>query len=203
MLDDDDDEENVDDDVIVVPAEEPVITEINDEDEPIRGDCIVSVPLDATILSEEVAAEPMASSSPQISPDDPSGKEQPKDHLEPNYEPVGNESDIQILVPQISVLDLDEFEEKSVDVATDAAPTSPVVPVKIKQEPKDDDEEDDGFEDVGTFEIASVIDDDSRTFSFLIQPKLLLYALIFAFQNLLPRIRHRLPQFRFSRHHNR
>lgn len=166
--DDDDDEQNVDDDVIVVPAEEPVITEINDEDEPILGSTdIVSNPLDAKIPTEDVAVEPVASSSPQLPSDDPSVKDQPKEQLEPNYEPIGNESDIQILVPQISVLDLDEFEEKPVVAATDDVSAAPVVPVKIKQEPKDDDEEDDGFEDVGTFEVASIIDDDSRTFIYL------------------------------------
>lgn len=114
---------------------------------------MTSAPLEATIPPTDVStADPLAASSPQ--PTDSADKDDP----EPNYEPVGNESDIQILVPQISVLDLDEFEEKPIDTtAVEAKITSPV---KIKQEPKDDDE-DDGFEDVGTFEVAAVIDDDS------------------------------------------
>lgn len=147
-----------------MPTEEPVITEINDEDEPTISGSIdtVSEPLDVTVPPEDVAVEPIASSSPQLQPDDASIKDLPNDQLEPNYEPIENESDIQILVPQISVLDLDEFEEKPVDA--DEVSAAPVAPVKIKQEPKDDYEEDDGFEDVGTFEVASVIDDDSRTF---------------------------------------
>lgn len=75
------------------------------------------------------------------------------------YESIGNESDLQILVPQISVVDVEnfEFEEKPIDESEN--------PVKIKEEPKDDGyDEDDGFEDIGTFEEATIIEDNSGKF---------------------------------------
>lgn len=75
------------------------------------------------------------------------------------YESIGNESDLQILVPQISVVDVEAFEDKPID-ATPA-------PVVIKEEPKDDGyDEDDGFEDIGTFEEATIIEDNSGEFCF-------------------------------------
>lgn len=69
-----------------------------------------------------------------------------------------NESDVQILEPQISILNLDEYEETN--VSSPAADNSELLaPVKIKQEPKYEgyeDDEDDGFEEVGTFEADPV-----------------------------------------------
>lgn len=65
-----------------------------------------------------------------------------------------NESDVQILEPQISILNLDEYEETNTSSNTlDQSDLLPIV--KIKQEPKYEgyeDDEDDGFEEVGTFE---------------------------------------------------
>lgn len=64
-----------------------------------------------------------------------------------------NESDVQILEPQISILNLDEYEETN--VSSNPLDESQLLPVKIKQEPKYEgyeDDEDDGFEEVGTFE---------------------------------------------------
>lgn len=61
---------------------------------------------------------------------------------------------MQILEPQISILNLDEYEET--DVSSNQLDNSELLPpVKIKQEPKYEgyeDDEDDGFEEVGTFE---------------------------------------------------
>lgn len=65
-----------------------------------------------------------------------------------------NESDVQILEPQISILNLDEYEETN--VSSNTLENSEQMPmVKIKQEPAYEgyeDDEDDGFEEVGTFE---------------------------------------------------
>lgn len=60
---------------------------------------------------------------------------------------------MQILEPQISILNLDEYEETN--TSSNAQDESLLSMVKIKQEPKYEgyeDDEDDGFEDVGTFE---------------------------------------------------
>lgn len=66
-----------------------------------------------------------------------------------------NESDVQILEPQISILNLDEYEETNISSNT-LDNTDLMAVVKIKQEPKyegyEDEDEDDGFEEVGTFE---------------------------------------------------
>lgn len=64
-----------------------------------------------------------------------------------------NESDVQILEPQISILNLDEYEETN--VSSNTLDESLLSVVKIKEEPKYEgyeDDEDDGFEEVGTFE---------------------------------------------------
>lgn len=61
---------------------------------------------------------------------------------------------MQILEPQISILNLDEYEET--DVSSNKLDNSDLLAaIKIKQEPKYEgyeDDEDDGFEEVGTFE---------------------------------------------------
>lgn len=75
-------------------------------------------------------------------------------HVNATYESIGNESDLQILVPQISVVDVEDFEDKPIDSSQNS--------VIIKEEPKDDGyDEDDGFEDIGTFEEATIIEDNS------------------------------------------
>lgn len=72
-----------------------------------------------------------------------------------------NESDVQILEPHISVLNLDEYEEKELPAPDE------ISAVKIKQEPKyegyADEDEDDAFEDVGTIEADPIdlLDDGS------------------------------------------
>lgn len=74
--------------------------------------------------------------------------------MKATYESIGNESDLQILVPQISVVDVEDFEDRPIEATPDS--------VKIKEEPKNDGyDEDDAFEDIGTFEEATIIEDNS------------------------------------------
>lgn len=68
---------------------------------------------------------------------------------------------MQILEPHISVLNLDEYEEKELP-----EPDPLMAPLKIKEEPKYEgyaDEEEDTFEDVGTIEAEPIdlLDDGS------------------------------------------
>lgn len=122
-----------DDDVIVVPQEEPVITEIPDDD-------------------EEAPAGDQMSRSAAASADEEKGNQEDRDGS------LNNESDVQILEPQISVMDLDEFEDPpEVETASDNADKPSAFPVKIKEEPKYEGyEDDDGFEDVGTYECEPI-----------------------------------------------
>lgn len=122
----------LDDDVVEIPSTEELVTEIPDEDD--NKDIVRNLILPIpTIVSEEFLI----------------------------YEPIGDESDIQILVPQVDTLNLDEYEEK---VLPEAPAES--LPVIIKAEPIDegykdvDNEEDyeDLFEEVGILleEIAAI-----------------------------------------------
>lgn len=173
-MDDDDDE------VIEVPSEEPTITEIPDDDdeetpEPAVKEVVIDEDTSSSVQAVNETSQPSAATEPHPEVDGvATSSEEPAtptvtvatkpiaDPIEENatYEPVGNESDIQILVPQISVLDLDDFEEKLLDSGT-VMDDTPQAPIKIKEEPKDDgyDDEDDGFEEVGTFEL----DDNDET----------------------------------------
>ncbi len=129
-----------DDDVIVLPQEEPVITEIPDDD-----DAPTSTVSSTLVIAEQ--SDDVASPSGAVTSS--------TSDTNATYESIGNESDLQILVPQISVVDVEEFEDKPIDSTTQ-------IPVKIKEEPKDDGyDEDDGFEDIGTFEEATIIEDNS------------------------------------------
>lgn len=56
------------------------------------------------------------------------------------------ESDVEIQEPHIPFTDLDTYVEKPKPDGEDAA----FMNVKIKQEPKEEEDEDDGFEEVGT-----------------------------------------------------
>ncbi|XP_037041667.1 uncharacterized protein LOC119078281 [Bradysia coprophila] len=132
-----------DDDVIVLPQEEPVITEIvDDDDTPTVSSSIVTVEkIDSTSQDGASTSGAVTSST--------------NDDVNATYESIGNESDLQILVPQISVVDVEDFEDKPIDSTIQ-------LPVKIKEEPKDDGyDEDDAFEDIGTFEEATTIEDNS------------------------------------------
>lgn len=110
----------LDDDVVELPATEEVVTEIPDED-----DIAVTVKEEILPISSMVSDELLT------------------------YEPIGDELDIQILVPQVDTLNLDEYEEK---VLPDGDATAELFPVKIKTEPIDkgykDVEEDEDYEDV-------------------------------------------------------
>lgn len=126
-----------DDDVIVLPQEEPVITEIPDDDD-----------APTSTVSSSAIAEQIDSTS-----NDGAIISSTSD-VNATYETIGNESDLQILVPQISVVDVEDFEDRPIDSTQSS--------VKIKEEPKDDGyDEDDGFEDIGTFEEATIIEDNS------------------------------------------
>ncbi|KAG4070353.1 hypothetical protein HA402_006495 [Bradysia odoriphaga] len=132
-----------DDDVIVLPQEEPVITEIADDDET------------PTVSSSVIAAEKIDSTSQDGASISGAVTSSTNADVKATYESIGNESDLQILVPQISVVDVEDFEDKPIDSMTQ-------LPVKIKEEPKDDGyDEDDGFEDIGMFEEATIIEDNS------------------------------------------
>lgn len=158
VLDDDDD------DVIVLPAEEPVVTEIPDENDEAANRAECSTPTTPSNIDASLGEAAAASSTPATKLPAPVM----------NYEPIGNESDLQILVPQISVLDLDDIVERTAEerAAVDEA-AALQMPVKIKEEPRNKgyrdeleeaEEEDDGFEEVGTIESAA-IDDDSGEFT--------------------------------------
>lgn len=173
-----------DDDVIMVPTEELSITEIPDDDEdPViaeEKEVIIDDDTSSTKdnVIQETVDEPIAptkddetekivdtaetnettTEAPTPTVTKPSSLLESSE-LNATYEPIGNESDIQILVPQIAVLDVDDFEEKpdSGVIDDETSRTS----VKIKEEPKDDGydyEEDDGFEEVGTFESDVILD---------------------------------------------
>ncbi|XP_050743057.1 uncharacterized protein LOC108022581 isoform X3 [Drosophila biarmipes] len=156
--DDDDDEgtakppqpivDDDDDDVIVLPNEEPSVTEIvddDDEDEYVPGN------VTRADMGNESQDKPESSSSET--------KEAEKEKLgeQPQSESA-NESDVEIQEPNIPFTDLDTYVEKEMDEATREA----LLNVKIKEEPKDEyeDDEDDGFEDVGTVVSLLPLPDD-------------------------------------------
>ncbi|XP_043646090.1 uncharacterized protein LOC122615209 isoform X1 [Drosophila teissieri] len=128
-----------DDDVIVLPNEEPSVTEIvddDDEDEYVPGN---------------VTRADMGNESQDKTESNSETKEPEKDQVELGEQPQNesaNESDVEIQEPNIPFTDLDTYVEKEMDEATKAA----LLNVKIKEEPKDEyeEDEDDGFEDVGT-----------------------------------------------------
>nr|NP_001286429.1 Pcf11 cleavage and polyadenylation factor subunit, isoform G [Drosophila melanogaster]AHN56227.1 Pcf11 cleavage and polyadenylation factor subunit, isoform G [Drosophila melanogaster] len=131
--------EDDDDDVIVLPNEEPSVTEIvddDDEDEYVPGN---------------VTRADMGNESQDKTESNSETKEPKKDQVElgeQQQNESANESDVEIQEPNIPFTDLDTYVEKEMDEATRAA----LLNVKIKEEPKDEyeEDEDDGFEDVGT-----------------------------------------------------
>ncbi|KAH8254033.1 hypothetical protein KR032_008092 [Drosophila birchii] len=136
ILDDDDD------DVIVLPNEEPSVTEIvddDDEDEYVPGN------VTRAEMGNESSQDKTESNSDTKEPKE-KAKEQSQQQ-QPHSESA-NESDVEIQEPNIPFTDLDTYVEKEMDEATKAA----LLNVKIKEEPKDEyeEDEDDGFEDVGT-----------------------------------------------------
>ncbi|XP_033234292.1 uncharacterized protein Pcf11 isoform X4 [Drosophila pseudoobscura] len=126
-----------DDDVIVLPNEEPSVTEIVDDDED------EYVP--ANVTRAEMGNESEDKVDPSSGCEDDVAKQ--KSSQQPQNESA-NESDVEIQEPNIPFTDLDTYVEKEMDDETRLA----LLNVKIKEEPKDeyDEDEDDGFEDVGT-----------------------------------------------------
>lgn len=150
-----------DDDVIVVPQDEPVITEIPDDDDE---------------EGKNQRIEEASISTTGVDPTSSAAKEDEKAKSDEDVDnSFNNESDVQILEPQISVCDLDEIEDLPEDetAATGEADTVNQLQVKIKEEPKydgyADENEDDAFEDVGTFEgeAIGIIDDGNGRFQLI------------------------------------
>ncbi|XP_075167263.1 pcf11 cleavage and polyadenylation factor subunit isoform X2 [Haematobia irritans] len=113
-----------DDDVIVLPNEEPSVTEIYDDDD------------DDEYVPANVTREHMGT----VHEEDEGG-----DLNETN------ESDVEIQEPHIPFTDLDTYVEKELPEGTSR---DTFMNVKIKEEPNAEEDEDDGFEDVGTVLIA-------------------------------------------------
>lgn len=156
-----------DDDVIVVPQEEPVITEIPDDDdnepnqskqiEDLPRTDVTEIPSSSSAATKTISVDAGYSTQPVDQNMDDSVNEN-----DGGYANKNNESDVQILEPQISIMNLDEYEETNVTSTT----LDDSVVVKIKEEPKYEgyeDDEDDGFEDVGTFEAepVSILDEEA------------------------------------------
>ncbi|KAM7343587.1 pcf11 cleavage and polyadenylation factor subunit isoform 2-T2 [Cochliomyia hominivorax] len=137
-LDDDDD------DVIVLPNEEPLVTEIVDDDD------------DDEYVPANVTREHMG----HVGDED-------EGQVEGGELNETTESDVEIQEPHIPFTDLDTYVEKELPEGDDASQMS-FLNVKIKEEPKEDEDEDDGFEDVGTVveapeEISINSSDDTQT----------------------------------------
>ncbi|KFB43760.1 AGAP001271-PA-like protein [Anopheles sinensis] len=146
----DNEDEDEDDDVIVLPTVEPVVEEILDDDaEEPSGDGAADPNGD-----EPVAKSPMA--------------------RQPEFQERQIDEDLFIQEPNIEVTDLDDIEDKPASSGTgsgqpadgaggaggDENSLSSLLRVKIKEEPKEDDEvdeEDALFEEVGTIE-SSLLD---------------------------------------------
>ncbi|KAH8285470.1 hypothetical protein KR054_009697 [Drosophila jambulina] len=130
-----------DDDVIVLPNEEPSVTEIvddDDEDEYVPGN------VTRAEMGNESSQDKTESNSETKEPKEKSAEQGQQQRQSES----ANESDVEIQEPNIPFTDLDTYVEKEMDEATKAA----LLNVKIKEEPKDEyeEDEDDGFEDVGT-----------------------------------------------------
>ncbi|XP_030375696.1 uncharacterized protein LOC115624980 isoform X2 [Scaptodrosophila lebanonensis] len=126
-----------DDDVIVLPNEEPSVTEIVDDDDEY-------VPVNAT--DEKMSAKSQSSS------------EEDRPPLSQNESAA--ESDVEIQEPHIPFTDLDTYVEKELPPMDDSVKAA-FLNVKIKEEPKEDEEdEDDGFEDVGTVILQPPTEDE-------------------------------------------
>lgn len=111
-----------DDDVIVVLPEEPSITEIDDDDDGDNDDDEEYVPV-------YMSREEMGGDTYEDLPHDTANDK--------------GESDVEIQEPNIPFTDLDNYIEEHFSIAKSSHSSN----VKIKEEPKD--EEDDDFEDVG------------------------------------------------------
>lgn len=146
MEDDDDD-----DDVIVLPAVEPVVEEILDDDEQAaekkEGDAEAA---EQSSTVDEAKSTAGSAKSPR-----------------PEFQERQIDEDLFIQEPNIEVTDLDTIEDKppgesgegASNGGQDPSTLSSLLRVKIKQEPKEEDdadEEDALFEEVGTIESSLV-----------------------------------------------
>ncbi|XP_052868953.1 uncharacterized protein LOC128274711 [Anopheles cruzii] len=160
--DGDDDDDDDDDDVIVLPTEEPVVEEILDDDaeDGAANEGAPPAPVDTTVASGVGVASPVVQ--------------------RPEFQERQVDEDVFIQEPNIEVTDLDDIEDQpegdhhgatasgAGGDGTGAEDTaSSVLQVRIKQEPKDEDEgdeEDALFEDVGTIESSLIeVADDRRS----------------------------------------
>ncbi|XP_055372303.1 uncharacterized protein LOC129606180 [Condylostylus longicornis] len=153
--------EEDDDDVIVLPNEEPSITEIPDDDD---DEIIVSVNEDsAKEKNNQTSTESEKSSQIEVPLTNESIVTSSETVPNTGNKVLGNismEDDILIEEPQIPFQDLDTYVEKDLSHLNEESTQSSFANIKIKEEPKDDDEdaiieEDDVFEDVGTVEIIN------------------------------------------------
>ena len=124
-----------DDDVIVVPMEEPSITEIPDDDDEMENNA--SVPediVDTTETADNTTKTNDCTTRSEL----------------PN---ISLEDDLMIHEPNIPFTDLDSYVEKKKVETVEESNQVEMNLVKIKEEPKDvvEEEEEDAFEDVGTF----------------------------------------------------
>uniref|UniRef100_A0A182K1H3 CID domain-containing protein n=1 Tax=Anopheles christyi TaxID=43041 RepID=A0A182K1H3_9DIPT len=144
------DDEDDDDDVIVLPAVEPVVEEILDDDGDEQADEKKEVDGDgASAAAEAQVDEAKSTKSPR-----------------PEFQERQIDEDLFIQEPNIEVTDLDTIEDKppgesvgAADGSQDPNSLSSLLQVKIKQEPKEEDdadEEDALFEEVGTIESSMV-----------------------------------------------
>lgn len=107
-----------------MPNEEPSVTEIVDDDD------------DDEYIPANVTREQMG-------------------HVDDDEDGLNEttESDVEIQEPNIPFTDLDTYVEKELPEGDDNSQLS-FMRMKIKEEPKEDEDEDDGFEEVGTVVIA-------------------------------------------------
>lgn len=123
-----------------MPQEEPIITEIPDDDDEIN---------------DEPSEKELCSSSPPLK----KSLELLEEVTGGVYTSIANESDIQILEPAISFMDLDQIEDEPENLRTVEESSQISLPVKIKKEPRYDgyeEDEEDAFEVVGTFEDSAI-----------------------------------------------
>lgn len=144
-----------DDDVIEITPQEPSITEILDEDEDMSVSEIIPIAIDEKTPEELTTTVDVA-----IKKDGVANEE--------------SDPDVEIQEPHIPITDLDDIEDNPTSSMDDIQISngSPFTNIKIKEEPKDDDEidEEDAFEDVGTVVgIPNINNVDDGMFFFISQ----------------------------------
>lgn len=152
-----------DDDVIVLPPTEDVVTEIPDDDD--------IETLDSHSTADEARTTSAAGTATTVDDENsksgPAGSTTAEDESsstaavppqEPKIIETRIDDDIAIQEPTIERIDVNDLDESDSNVKPSGT-TPSRAPVKVKQEPKDDDEvdeEDELFEDVGTIESSMV-----------------------------------------------